>query len=95
MASINGLRASFFVSPNGVATARASRLPPSLRLRVFDRDGGVCVLCGQAVRRFARYRGDMSVGEVDHVVAVSRGGQNEPANLRLLCLSCNRGKSNQ
>ena len=33
--------------------------------------------------------------EIDHVLPVSRGGSNWPANLQLLCVSCNRSKSDK
>ena len=30
--------------------------------------------------------------EIDHIMPVARGGRNDPANLQLLCLPCNRSK---
>ncbi len=48
---------------------------------VFERDGGRCSHCGSG-----------SNLEYDHIVPFSRGGSNEPENIQLLCLSCNRRK---
>ena len=48
------------------------------RSRVWERDGGACVKCG----------GKQGL-QVDHIVAVARGGGYEEDNLRLLCLNCN------
>lgn len=52
----------------------------ALRSRILERDRGCC-WCGAA--------DDL---HVDHVVPVSRGGDNSDANLRALCGSCNSSK---
>ena len=63
------------------------RKPISTRARfeIFKRDGFVCQYCG-------RHPPEV-VLEVDHVKAVSRGGQNEDYNLLTSCFDCNRGKA--
>jgi 5-methylcytosine-specific restriction endonuclease McrA len=94
MASINGVTAAFFVRRNGAVMSKDKRVSPAMRLTIYERDGGVCVECGDCVRKFARHRGDPFVGEVDHIVPRSRGGRTEPRNLRLICRLCNRRKSN-
>lgn len=33
--------------------------------------------------------------EIDHITPVSRGGSNDPSNLTLCCLSCNRTKGDK
>jgi hypothetical protein len=50
---------------------------------VFTRDGGVCQCC----------RGSLSL-EYDHITPFSCGGGNSPSNIQLLCMKCNRSKSN-
>jgi hypothetical protein len=50
---------------------------------VFSRDGGVCQCCGSSV--------DL---EYDHITPYSCGGTSVPSNIQLLCLKCNRSKSN-
>jgi 5-methylcytosine-specific restriction endonuclease McrA len=45
--------------------------------------GGVCSYCGGAYEC------------IDHVIPLSRGGSNWPANLRPACLSCNSSKRNK
>lgn len=56
------------------------------RLRIFERDGNVCLACG-SVRKLT----------LDHVVPLSKGGSNRDDNLQTLCAGCNnsvkRGKS--
>ena len=54
-----------------------------LRLRVFERDGWRCVLCGKAGRL-----------ECDHIVPLQDGGAAfEMDNLRTLCRGCHIGRS--
>jgi hypothetical protein len=50
---------------------------------VYARDGGKCQCCG----------GSQSL-EYDHIVPFSCGGKSDPSNIQLLCLKCNRSKSN-
>ena len=47
------------------------------RLRILDRDGWRCVLCGASSRL-----------EVDHIQPLWEGGAEEDSNLRALCKSC-------
>lgn len=54
---------------------------PSVRKRIFKRDGHRCLHCGNTKSL-----------SVDHVVAVSNGGGNEDENLQTLCRSCNSSK---
>jgi 5-methylcytosine-specific restriction endonuclease McrA len=65
-----------------------------LRRRVWERDGGRCVLCKVACRprKMDRYDRSADLGEIDHIIPKSRGGRNTMANLRLLCKTCNRQK---
>lgn len=53
-----------------------------LRRRILERDGYRCRACGRPGRL-----------EVDHVVPVSRGGGDDPANLQALCRTCHIDKT--
>lgn len=54
----------------------------AVRLRILDRDGHVCQIRGDGCTHVAR--------TVDHVVAVSDGGDPyDPRNLRAACAHCN------
>ncbi len=55
------------------------------RFEVFKRDDFTCGYCGQ--------RPPAVILEVDHIEAVSSGGDNQMANLITACRDCNRGKS--
>lgn len=56
-------------------------VPGSLRWRVISRALGRCEACGVSSAERAL--------EVDHIVARSRGGSNDPSNLQALCSLCN------
>lgn len=61
------------------------QLPLDAILRIAARDGWTCHVCDEGF-----ITGDP--WEVDHDVAISRGGTNHLANLRLCHKSCNRDK---
>jgi 5-methylcytosine-specific restriction endonuclease McrA len=50
---------------------------------IYSRQNGKCACCKKKV-------GDTY--DVDHIVALSKGGSNWPANLQILCPTCNRTK---
>jgi 5-methylcytosine-specific restriction enzyme A len=64
-------------------------IPPRVRLRQFERDGGVCQ-CGCGIRIRA---GDK--WETDHRVAVINGGPNREGNLRTLLTAHHKIKSRE
>jgi len=58
-------------------------IPVATKKVVFARDGGMCQCCG----------GSQSL-EYDHIMPFSCGGTSVVSNIQLLCLKCNRSKSN-
>ena len=60
-------------------------LSRSRRFEVFKRDGFRCQYCGNAPPSV--------ILEIDHIVAVSRGGVSDTDNLVTCCFDCNRGKA--
>ena len=60
-----------------------TRVPSVARRRlIWERDSGVCYLCGAST--------EPSGFELDHLVPVSRGGDNHPNNLAVTHQKCNR-----
>lgn len=97
MARHNALKTDFFVTPGGDAYARDKPVSPALRVRMYRKFGGICQSCGGKTRLFSSSvhpSSNLDRAEIDHVIPRSRGGLTEEANLSLLCLLCNRRKSN-
>ena len=59
-----------------------------VRHQILERDGFRCLDCGASPVNGALL-------EIDHTIPISKGGSNDPSNLRTLCSDCNRGKSNR
>lgn len=57
------------------------------RFEIFKRDNFRCSYCGQ--------QPPVVVLEIDHIVPVSKGGDNGELNLVTSCQDCNRGKSDK
>jgi 5-methylcytosine-specific restriction endonuclease McrA len=91
----HSLKAKFFATSEGKVFIRAKPISRSLAREIYDRDNGICQKCG----RKTRFGGnsvspfeDIKSGAIDHIFPISRGGQNNKSNLRLLCMSCNCSK---
>lgn len=59
-------------------------IPKSVRFEVFKRDSFKCQYCGASAPDV--------ILEVDHIVPVTEGGENDMMNLITSCRDCNRGK---
>ena len=64
--------------------AKRAPIPVDIQDKVWNRDGGKCVLCGSQESL-----------EFDHIIPISKGGANTYRNLQLLCEKCNRRKSDK
>lgn len=58
---------------------------------VAERDGWICQICGESVDRDLRYP-DRRCLSMDHVVPLSRGGDDVMENIQAAHLECNWGK---
>lgn len=65
---------------------KRKNIPNKLRFEMFKRDSFTCQYCGQSAPNV--------VLEVDHLLPVSKGGDNDILNLITSCWTCNNGKSN-
>jgi 5-methylcytosine-specific restriction endonuclease McrA len=61
-------------------------IPKEVRKYVFQRDKYQCQSCGM--------REEETNLTIDHIIPLSRGGQNDISNLQTLCLKCNQRKTN-
>ena len=71
----------FLISICGFTQSR--NISATTKKIVFTRDGGVCQCCGS-----------FNSLEYDHITPFSCGGSSDASNIQLLCMSCNRSKSN-
>jgi len=55
-----------------------------IRKKVFERDGKFCKHCGSTENL-----------SMDHIIPVSKNGENSLENLQVLCRSCNSSKGNK
>lgn len=63
-------------------------IPLGTRYKVLIRDRARCVICGRSPAT------DLTVElHIDHIIPWSKGGSNHAENLRVLCKTCNLGKS--
>lgn len=67
------------------ALAKLQPLPKGWKAAQLKSQGGKCAGC----------QVKMKLPTIDHIVPLSKGGDNDPANLQLLCMGCNSTKSNK
>jgi 5-methylcytosine-specific restriction enzyme A len=60
--------------------------PPRVRLRVFERHGGICYLSGRKIHAGEQW-------ELDHVRALCNGGENRESNLAPALKEAHRKKT--
>lgn len=60
--------------------------------KVFERDKWTCHICGNKVRRTARYARDPEMASLDHLVPIALGGEHSYANVACSHLRCNLRK---
>lgn len=65
-----------------------------VREEIFERDGWECQLCGGPIDKNLRFP-DSGVVSIDHIVPLSLGGDDTPANVQTAHLGCNVGKGNR
>lgn len=77
----------------GKARKRAATVEPVNTLRVFERDGWRCHLCGGLTIKARRGTYHPKAPELDHIVPLSKGGAHSYANTACAHRSCNATKS--
>ena len=63
-------------------------IDPKLRLEIYERDGWVCHLCDEPVDRVADFNDDFAPS-LDHLQPRSKGGSDDPKNLKTAHRLCN------
>ena len=61
-------------------------------LRIFERDGWTCQLCGVKTPRRLKGTTDPRAPELDHIVPIAAGGPHVQENVQCACRKCNSRK---
>lgn len=61
--------------PEWIGATPDTPIPPRVKLRVFERHGGVCYLSGRKIRPGDKW-------DAEHVKAIINGGENRESNLK-------------
>lgn len=77
------------------ARKRGSQVEPVNPLRVFERDGWRCHLCGGRAPKERRGTYHPKAPELDHIVPLSKGGAHSYANTACAHRACNAAKSDR
>jgi 5-methylcytosine-specific restriction endonuclease McrA len=64
-------------------------------LKVFERDGWKCQICGKQTPRARRGYRYSNAPELDHRIPISKGGPHTYGNTQCACRACNLEKSNR
>ena len=73
-------------APEWIAKSDDARIPPRVRIRVFERFNGVCQLTGRKIMPGDEW-------DCDHAVALANGGSHREGNLRPVLRSAHREKT--
>lgn len=72
--------------PEWIGKTPDSAIPPRVRLRIFERHGGICHITGRKIRAGDQW-------DCDHVTALCNGGEHREANLAPALRSAHRKKT--
>lgn len=71
---------------------RSKYWPSWLETALYHRDKGCCSICRKNVTGQWNLTGPLGI---DHIVPITKFGNNDPTNLQLLCEECNLSKGNR
>lgn len=71
-----------------IGASADSPVPSRVRLRVFERAGGICHISGRKI-------GPGDKWEIDHVIALVNGGENRESNLAPALTEAHRAKTRE
>lgn len=76
------------------ALMRAARSEPYTAVEIADRDGWKCQRCGERIGRTLKWPHPRSLS-IDHIIPVTRGGDDLKVNVQAAHLRCNERKGNR
>lgn len=72
--------------PEWIGASDDAKVPPRVRVRIFERCGGVCHLSGRKIMAGEAW-------ELDHVIALINGGEHRESNLAPALKAAHRAKT--
>lgn len=72
--------------PEWIAKSDDEAIPPRVKLRIFERDGGRCHISGRLIRAGEAW-------DADHVIALCNGGEHREGNLAPALTAPHRAKT--
>ena len=72
--------------PEWIGKSDDARIPPRVRIRVFERFAGICQLTGRKIMPGDEW-------DCDHAIALANGGEHRESNLRPVLRSAHREKT--
>jgi len=78
------------IKKNEYITKKRKNFNNSLRYDIMKRDNFKCCLCGKSPAKDSNV-----ILEIDHILPITKGGDNNFDNLQTLCKDCNIGKLNK
>lgn len=74
--------------PEWIGKTDDAKVPPRVRLRIFEREGGICHLSKRKIQPGEKW-------ELDHIVALINGGEHRESNLAPALVQPHREKTRQ
>lgn len=74
------------------ALKRGSNYEPYTDNYVFERDGWICQICGRKINKRLNWPNPLSKS-IDHIIPLSKGGNDSPINVQAAHLRCNLSKN--
>lgn len=74
--------------PEWIGKSDDAKVPPRVRLRIFEREGGICHLSKRKIQPGEKW-------ELDHIVALINGGEHRESNLAPALVQPHREKTRQ
>lgn len=72
--------------PEWIGKSNDEKIPPRVKLRIFERAGGKCHISGRAIRAGEAW-------DADHVIALCNGGEHRESNLAPALADKHRAKT--
>ena len=85
----------YVLASTNLRPAFARDISKETRAFVLERNGYTCQMCGLAAGDPDPFRSSRTVRlTMGHILDKSKGGKDEPGNLRAICTNCNEGLQN-